>query len=295
MPPVITAVSVFRDLDPRDLSILQAIESSKRYKYVPPAIIHKPANLPPQEVAYRLPKLRKKGLLLSRRGAFVGYSLTTAGYDVLAIDALVRSNTLEAFGKPVGVGKEADVYEALKPDGTRVAVKFHRLGRTSFKQTKRKRGYSTGYLYPPDWHSQSRISAQNEIQALELLHLNHVAVPLPIRRNRHVVVMGMIDGHELYRETDLLNPKETLHEILLNIRKAYRGAHIIHADLSPYNIILKPDQSILIIDWPQYVTKKHPEALHLLKRDIQNVLRYFERRYNLKTDVSEALTFVRDS
>ena len=294
MPPVIAAVSVYRALDPRDLSILQAIESSKRYKYVPPARIHKPANLSPQEVAYRLPKLRTQGLILSRRGAFIGYSLTTAGYDVLAIDALVRNNTLEAFGKPIGVGKEADVYEALKPDGTRVAVKFHRLGRTSFKQTKRKRGYSTGYIYPPDWHHQSRISAQNEMQALELLHLNNVAVPPPIRQNRHVVVMGMIDGHELYRQTGLLNPNATLHEILLNIRKAYRGAHIIHADLSPYNIILKPDQSILIIDWPQYVTNKHPEAQNLLKRDIQNILQYFERKYNLKTDVNEALTFVQD-
>ena len=45
----------------------------------------------------------------------------------------------------------------------------------------------------------------------------------------------------------------------------------------------------------QYVTKKHPEAQHLLTRDIKNVLRYFERGYNLKTDVNEALTFVRDS
>jgi RIO kinase 2 len=289
------AVGVYRKLEPEDLRILQAIEHQmKRYKHVPEDAIHKPADLPPQEVAYRLPNLRKKGLIRSRRGAYTGYSLTTAGYDTLAINALVKANVLEAFGKPLGIGKEADVYDALTPAGQQVAVKFHRLGRTSFKQTKRKRGYVTKYTYTPDWHHQSRIATKKEYKALEILYPKGVAVPKPIKQNRHVLVMSMIEGAELYHYQELPNPQAVLNEILVNIRKAYRDAHIIHVDLSPYNIIFQPNQHILIIDWPQYVTIKHPNAQHLLERDLKNVLRYFQRKHKLKTKLKEALTYIKE-
>jgi len=294
MSAVDIAVGVYRKLEPEDLRILQAIElQMKRYEYVPEDIIHKPASLPPQEVAYRLPNLNKKSLIQRWRRAYTGYSLTTAGYDTLAINALVKANILEAFGKQLGVGKEADVHDALTPTGQQVAIKFHRLGRTSFKQTKRKRGYATRYTYSPDWHRQSEIAAKKEYKALRILHPKGVAVPEPIKQNRHVLVMGMIEGAELFHYPELSKPQAVLKEILVNMRKAYQEAGIIHADLSPYNIIVQPNQHILIIDWPQYVTTKHPNAQQLLERDVQNVLKYF-RKQKLKMRLKEALAYVKE-
>jgi RIO kinase 2 len=289
------AVGVYRKLEPQDLRILQAIElQTKRYEYVPEDIIPKFANLPPQEVAHRLQGIRKKRLIAGRRRAYTGYSLTTAGYDTLAINALVKANIIEAFGKTLGVGKEADVYDALTPAGQRVAIKFHRLGRTSFKQTKHKRGYATKYTYSPDWPHQSQIAAKKEYEALKILHSKGVAVPEPLKQNRHVLVMGMIEGAELFHYPELPKPEAVLNEILVNIRKAYQEAGIIHADLSPYNIILQPNQHILIIDWPQYVTAKHPNAQELLKRDVRNVLTYFQRKQKLKIRLKEALAYVKE-
>jgi len=296
MSTIDIAVGIYRKLEPEDLQILQAIElQMKRYEHVPDDAIHKPANLPSQEVAYRLPKLRKNALIRRWRGAYTGHNLTIAGYDTLAINSLVKANVLEAFGKPLGVGKEADVYDALTPAGTQVAVKFHRLGRTSFKQTKRKRGYVTEYAYTPDWHQQSRIAAKKEYRALKILYPKGVAVPKPIKQNRHVLVMSMIEGAELYHYLELPYPQAVLNEILVNIRKTYRDAHIIHVDLSPYNIILQPNQHILIIDWPQYVTIEHPNAHQLLKRDLQNVLKYFQRKHKLKIKLKEALTYIKEN
>ncbi|KPV62528.1 MAG: RIO-type serine/threonine-protein kinase Rio2 [Candidatus Bathyarchaeota archaeon BA2] len=294
MSAVDIAVGVYRKLEPEDLRILQAIElQMKRYEYVPEDIIPKFANLPPQEVAYRLQSIRKKRLITGRRGAYTGYSLTTAGYDTLAINALVKANVLEAFGKSLGVGKEADVYDALTPTGQQVAVKFHRLGRTSFKQTKRKRGYVTKYIYSPDWHRQSQIAAKKEYEALKILHQKGVTVPEPIKQNRHVLVMSMIEGAELFHYPELPKPQAVLKEVLVNIRKAYQEASIIHADLSPYNIILQPNRYILIIDWPQYVTTKHPNAQQLLGRDVRNVLTYFCKQ-KLKIKLKEALAYVKE-
>ncbi len=289
------AVEVYRKLEPEDLQILQAIElQMKRYEHAPEDAVKKSVRLPPQEVTYRLPNLRKKGLIRHWRGAYTGYNLTTAGHDTLAINALVKAKVLKALGKQLGVGKEADVYAALTPTGQQVAVKFHRLGRISFKQTKRKRGYITGHHYTPDWHHQSRIAAKKEYKALEILYAKGVAVPKPIKQSRHALVMSVIEGTELYRYTELPNPKAVLTEILVNIRKTYQDARIIHSDLSPYNIIIQPNQNILIIDWPQYVTIKHPNAQQLLKRDLKNVIRYFQRKHKLRIKLKEALTYIRN-
>jgi len=223
------------------------------------------------------------------KGAYVGYSLNYAGYDCLAINAFVKTEVLEAFGKPLGVGKEADVYDALNPKEERIAVKFHRLGRISFRQTVRKRGYTTERT---SWLFQSRVAGEKEFQALKLVFLHGVAVPKPISQNRHVVVMGMIEGAELAEYKEIPKPERVLKEILRNIRKAYLKASVVHADLSEYNVILKPDTHILIIDWPQYVTKEHPNAQQLLTRDVKNILSFFRRKHMLKPKLKENLAYV---
>ncbi|MEJ2280746.1 MAG: serine/threonine-protein kinase RIO2 [Candidatus Bathyarchaeota archaeon] len=197
-----------------------------------------------------------------------------------------------AFGKALGVGKESDVYDALAPNEERVAIKFHRLGRTSFKKTKIKRDYTTEYNYTPNWHHRSRIAARREYMALKRLYLNGVAVPKPIKQTRHVLAMSMIEGAELFRYHKLQNPKIVLTEILLNVRIAYQRVSMIHGDLSPFNIIIKPDEQILIIDWPQYISKNHPNAMEILERDVQNILSFFERKYKTDYYLEEILNYI---
>jgi RIO kinase 2 len=218
--------------------------------------------------------------------------LHTAGYDCLAVNALVKVGVLEAFGKPIGVGKESDVYGALTPKGEQVAVKFHRLGRMSFRQTRRVRGY-IAERHHISWLYQSRLGAEKEFEALKLVHPLGVAVPKPVSQNRHAVVMGMIEGAELAEFSDIPHPKKTLREILSNIHRAYVDAGIIHADLSEFNIIMQPNWHILIIDWPQYVKKDHPNSEQLLERDVLNIVRFFERKFRIKTSIANALAYVK--
>ena len=284
------AVQVFRKLESEDLRVLHVIETAmSKHEFVPKELIAKFTKFSLEETAFRLSHLSKFRLIRQMRGPYVGYTLNYAGYDCLAINALVKARVLEAFGKPLGVGKEADVYDALNPKGERIAVKFHRLGRISFRQTRRKRGYTTEHT---SWLFQSRLAAEKEFQALKLVFPHGVAVPKPISQNRHVLVMGMIEGAELAEYKEIPKPEKVLKEILRNVRKAYLKAGVIHADLSEYNVILKPDMHILIIDWPQYITKEHPNAQQLLTRDVKNILRYFKRKHMLKAKLKEALAYV---
>ncbi len=284
------AVKVFRELESEDFRVLNIIESamSKR-EFVPIEQIQKYANLPMDRIDFTLGRLSKLGLIYRSKGAYVGYTLNYAGYDCLAINTLVKAGVIDSFGQSLGVGKEADVYDALSSDGKRVAVKFHRLGRISFRQTRRKRGYIREHS---SWLFQSHVSAEKEFQALQLVYKNGVSVPEPISQNRHVIAMGMIEGAELSKYKEIAKPEKILKEILRNVRKAYLKAHVIHADLSDYNIILKPDGHILIIDWPQYVTADHANAEELLMRDIKNVLTFFSRKFNVKVAAQEACDYV---
>jgi RIO kinase 2 len=286
------AVSVFRELKNEDFRVLQAIETAmSEHEFVPKEQIARFTKLDlARDTDFRINRLSRLGLIYRMRGAYTGYTLNYAGYDCLAINGLVKANVLEAFGKSLGVGKEADVYDALNPHGERIAVKFHRLGRISFRQIIRRRSYST--QRSASWLYQSRLAAEREYQALQFLFPYHIAVPEPISQNRHVVAMGMIEGAELAEYKEISRPDKILGEILRNARKAYLKAGVIHADLSEYNIILKPDRHILIIDWPQYVTKEHPNAEELLTRDVQNILQYFKRKHKLNANLKETIEYV---
>ena len=286
------AVRVFRELTNEDFRVLQAIETGmSQHEFVSKEQIARFTKFDlNRDTDFRLSRIHKLGLTYRMGTSYVGFTLNNAGYDCLAINALVKAGVLEAFGKSLGVGKEADVFGALNPKGEVIAVKFHRLGRISFRQTVRKRGYTTEPT--ARWLYQSRLAAEREFQALNMLFPKKIAVPEPLRQNRHVVAMGMIEGAELANWKRLTRPEKILREILRNVRKAYLKAGVIHADLSQYNIILKPNKHILVIDWPQYVTKQHPNAEDLLKRDVQNVLQYFERKHMLKFEIEESLRYV---
>ena len=287
------AVKVFRNLEIEDFRVLQVIEAAmSEREFVPKELIAKFAKFSLDETDFRLGRLSKFRLIRRMGRPYVGYTLNYAGYDCLAMNALVKADVLEAFGKSLGVGKEADVYDALSPKEERMAVKFHRLGRISFRQTMRKRGYTTEHT---GWLFQSRFAAEKEFKALNLLFPHGVAVPKPISQNRHVLVMGMIEGAELAEYKEIPEPRKVLKEILQNIRKTYLKADVIHADLSEYNVILQPNMHILIIDWPQYVTKKHPNAHQLLTRDVKNILQFFKRKHMLEIKLEEILAYVTGS
>ncbi len=266
-----------------------------RYEYVPLELIERRVRLPSTHVAASLQKLNKLRLVKRRLGDYVGYKLTYMGLDILALHSLVKRGVLHALGDKLGVGKESEVYSGLTPSGEHVIVKFHRVGKTSFHHIVLVRHYAAEKPYT-NWFQVAKVSGQREYRALEELYRAGAMVPKPISYSRHAVVTAYIEGVELYRYRDPIDPEAMLDRILETLMIAYTEVGIVHGDLSEYNVLVSfedEEEKPYIIDWPQYVEREHPQAEQLLRRDVEYILKFFKKHYGVEREIEEALKYVK--
>jgi RIO kinase 2 len=239
-------------------------------------------------VDFRLEELRNLNLV-SRH--FHRFSILTAGLDTLALRILADKNVVDSLGKSIGTGKESDVYEAIN-DGTKLAIKFYRIGRISFRETTRKRSFA---LRQEDnshhWLLVSINGAKKEVEILQRLSDTGIAVPKPLYRAMHCIVLNRINGTALVNTVRIDSPMVLLKKILNNVAMAYKRS-IIHSDLSEYNVLVEPSGEPYIIDWPQAVSTNHINAKYLLTRDIASIVKYFNRKYGLCQTVADGLELV---
>jgi RIO kinase 2 len=275
-----------RTLQENDLRVLHALERlMKRYRWVPLEVLRKAAELGEKETSFRLSRLLSLGMAKYEKVPYDGYALVFLGYDALALEALSRRGTVSSLGPFIGEGKESVVYEGLGVG--RLVLKFHRVGQRSFQAARVKRGYMPGEGHVP-WIFASAMSAEREFLALKKLHPK-VRVPVPVERNRHVVVMSFLPGVNLSRCTPD-DPAAMLDAILRQVKEAYRLG-VIHGDLSEFNVMVDGDRCFLI-DWPQWVETGHPNAGETLERDLRVLLSHFSRKYGIEEPLDRVLAEV---
>ena len=135
---------------------------------------------------------------------------------------------------------------------------------------------------------------KKEFGNLELANRAGVSAPVPIMFNGTILAMSFIgDGGtpaKRLKDVELENPEKTLKSVLDQIRKLYR-VKLVHGDVSEYNILMK-DGEPYFIDFGQAVLIGHPRASDFLKRDVYNILSYFEKRYGVQRDPGETLKWI---
>ncbi|MFQ5969278.1 MAG: serine/threonine-protein kinase RIO2 [Nitrososphaerales archaeon] len=279
------AAKVVKSLEQEEFNVLKALASSlKDHESLTTEQIASRARMHIDKANFSVGKLNQMELVFRNRR---GFSLVMAGLDALALKFLADKDIVIGMGKAIGVGKESDVFETLTPDHKYTAIKFFRIGRTSFREVKRKRSFNMKLHH---WLLVNIDAAKKEFNALKILHKTGVKVPAPYALAKHAIVMERVDGPRLIQCDTLDLPKKVLEIILSNVRLAY-NAGMISADLSEYNV-LYDGKDVWIIDWPQSVRKKHPNAQLLLKRDIENLLKFFRRKYGLKYPLNDVLRYV---
>jgi RIO kinase 2 len=286
---MIDHAAVYVELVLNEKKVLRAVEEGmKRHEWVPVEEIESFAKLGRKEVEYRLNRLVEMSIIERYIQSYVGYQLKFDGYDILAIDALVKKGTITALGDVIGVGKESVVLAAMS---TRpVAIKFHREGRTSFKDVKRSRQHLIDVeIQNFSWLYAAMLAARRVFEVMKELY-PMVIIPEPIDQNRHAVVMSVVEGVEMAKAT-LVDPEWYLDGVIEQVKKAY-DLGFIHSDLSEHNVMVC-DEGLTIIDWPQYVKVGSKTADEMLERDVKNVLTHFEKKYRIKRDLQAMIDYIK--
>ena len=123
-----SVVDAYSQLAKRELRILRIIEAGhRRYEFVPQRLVERWARYRKEEVRDSVRRLHYLGLLRRNVSAYLGWKITAAGYDVLALHTLrMKKKILKLSPTPIGVGKESVVYAGESPSGFKIAAKFHR-------------------------------------------------------------------------------------------------------------------------------------------------------------------------
>lgn len=211
-------------------------------------------------------------------------------YTLLTIEKLISDKIIDIIDFPISTGKEGNVFRAITPKKQFVAVKIFRTSTSTFK-------HITEYIIgDPRFKSFSKnrkdiihLWTKKEFKNLEKLQEIGVKAPKPITFANNVLVMQYLGNLKhiapMLKDVLVENPKEIFNTIINYILLMYKKGKIVHSDLSAFNILYYRKKPYLI-DLGQGVLLEHPCSLEFLKRDIDNMVRYF-KKYNIHADANK--------
>ncbi|MEM3555239.1 MAG: serine protein kinase RIO [Candidatus Micrarchaeia archaeon] len=221
-------------------------------------------------------------------------------YTLLVLWEMLNKKIIESLDYPVASGKEAVVFRATtgeKFEGEEeyVAVKVYKIETSDFV---RMQEYIRG---DPRFFGVKNVKREivyawtkKEFRNLQICEEAGVPAPAPYIFRNNVLVMEFL-GEEGIPDSLLVdvgsnNPEKDCDALLEYVKKLYKR-RFVHADISEFNVLMHRDVPYLI-DVGQGVLLDHPKAEEFLRRDVENILRYF-RRYGIERDEGEVVEWVK--
>ena len=273
-------------LNKSDFKILKVFASSlKTRQILNLSTLSQYSNLNQRLVEHHLERLVKSGLVGKSN---IGFTLLVTGLDIYVLKILSNRNTITSIGPQIGIGKEAEIYLAHDSQEKDKILKMFRLGRSSFKQIKRKRDISTS---TSNWLLLNIQTAKREYDILNYLRQSSTSFPTPLYRSFHCIVMEPFYGSRLADAESLDDPQSVLEKIISNVKIAYQNGYI-NGDLNEYNIMVNND-NIFILDWPQAIKVDTINANVVLLRDVKNILKFFSKKYKIEKDVGNTINHIK--
>ena len=214
---------------------------------------------------------------------------------------MINRNVVSEVNGCLSTGKEANVYHALLDgeglDEPGPAVQEQRaikVYKTSILVFKDRDKYVTGEFRFKQGYSKSsnramvKVWAEKEMRNLKRIHASGIPCPRPFYLRLNVLVMEFLGDHRgvaapRLKDVEFVDANaedrwNSIYSQLLNyMRTLYQECHLVHADLSEYNVLFHEDRPWLI-DVSQSVEHDHPRSLEFLRMDIKNVTDFFGRK-----------------
>jgi len=199
---------------------------------------------------------------------------------VMTLYKMITDHIIAYVNGSVSAGKESVLFWGVDENDVNVALKIYLVSTSNFKKREpyilgdprfshvKKGTKNLVYLW-----------AKKEFKNLTQCYEAGIPVPKPLHVTNNVLAMEFIgNGGEpakslLYSEVDENDYAQAL-SILKNL---YQKAKLVHGDFSEYNIF-KTEKGLVVFDLGSGVDLRHPNAQEFLKRDINNIGRFFNKR-----------------
>ena len=199
---------------------------------------------------------------------------------VMELYDLIKSKIISYINGVVKAGKESVVFWAVDENKKDIALKVYLVSTANFKKR-------APYLVGDPRFSRIKkgtknlvyIWAQKEFRNLSLCYEKGLPVVRPIHVTKNILVMDFIGKNGAPTKTLLESQidQQDYESAISLIRRLYKEAKLVHGDFSEYNIF-KTENGLLLFDLGSAVDLRHPNATQFLKRDINNITKFFVKR-----------------
>lgn len=199
---------------------------------------------------------------------------------VMTIYGMIKSGIISYVNGIVSAGKESVVFWAVGDNSSDIALKVHLVSTANFKK---RMPYIDGDprfgKIKKGTRNMVNLWARKEFTNMALCYKRGIPVPEPIQVSKNVIASRFVGSGGM--------PQKTLHTTQISyddyvdtisiMKDMYSKAGLVHGDLSEYNIF-KDESGLIVFDLGSAVDKKHPGSLGFLKRDINNITKFFTKR-----------------
>lgn len=224
---------------------------------------------------------------------------------VMTLYKMISDHVIAYVNGAVSAGKESLLFWGVADDDTSVALKVYLVSTCNFRKRE-------GYIVGDPRFSHLRKGTKNlvylwakkEFRNLSQCYNAGIPVPKPIHVKNNVLAMEFVGSNDgdssnndnnsnsngtpckslLYSQVnhdDYLQAISILHDL-------YHKAKLVHGDFSEHNIF-KTDNGLVVFDLGSGVDIRHPNALTFLKRDVNNIVRFFKKRAVPINDTTDAI------
>ena len=193
---------------------------------------------------------------------------------------LITQGHFEGLESPISIGKESNVFSALKKDGSRVMVKIYRLETCDFNRMYDYIKNDPRFLHLKKGKRNIVFTwVQREYRNLMKAREAGINVPVPLTFSNHVLVLEFVGDDDMtapkLKDQIPKDPKDFFERIIANMKKLHQ-AGLVHSDLSAFNI-LNFNEKPVFIDFSQCTTWNSSRAEEYLERDIRNICNFFSK------------------
>jgi len=207
-----------------------------------------------------------------------------------AIFKLISEGHFDGLESSIALGKEANIF-SVKKGNKRLMLKIYRLEQCDFNKMYDYIKDDPRYLGLKGKKRKIIFAwVQREYRNLLKAREAGVNVPTPILFKNNILLLEFIGENDdiapQLKSQDPKDPEKFLKDIIVNMRKMYK-AGLIHADLSPFNILNFKEKPVFI-DFSQTMPVKTSRSLEYLLRDIKNIVTFF-KKLKIEVDKEEIL------